>query len=47
MAGWCTCTECGRVLYLEDGPTCPECLALLEELPFDLEPLPDEDEDEE
>jgi len=24
---WTTCTDCGRVLNLEDGPTCPECRA--------------------
>ena len=28
---WCTCTDCKRVLWLEDGPTCPECLAKREE----------------
>ena len=28
---WCTCTDCGRVLWLEDGPTCTECLAKREE----------------
>jgi len=22
----CTCTDCGRVLWVEDGPTCTECL---------------------
>ena len=21
-----TCTGCNRVLFAEDGPTCPECL---------------------
>ena len=24
--GSCTCTDCGRVLWVEDGPTCTECL---------------------
>lgn len=23
---WVTCTGCNRVLFAEDGPTCPECL---------------------
>ena len=23
---WTTCTRCNRVLWAEDGPTCPECL---------------------
>jgi uncharacterized Zn finger protein (UPF0148 family) len=23
------CSECGRVLFAKDGPTCPECLAKL------------------
>ncbi len=23
---WVTCTGCNRVLWAEDGPTCPECL---------------------
>ena len=22
----CTCTDCGRVLWVEDGPTCEDCL---------------------
>ena len=22
----CTCTDCGRVLWVEDGPTCLDCL---------------------
>ncbi len=26
---WCTCTVCNRVLFLEDGPTCPTCLERL------------------
>lgn len=24
--GSCTCTDCGRVLWVEDGPTCADCL---------------------
>ena len=28
----CTCTDCGRALWLEDGPTCPECLAKRERI---------------
>lgn len=27
-SGSCTCTDCNRVLWIKDGPTCPECLAL-------------------
>lgn len=23
---WVMCTGCNRVLFAEDGPTCPECL---------------------
>jgi uncharacterized Zn finger protein (UPF0148 family) len=23
---WTTCSDCGRVLYVEHGPTCPTCL---------------------
>ena len=22
---WCTCEDCNRALFLEDGPVCPEC----------------------
>lgn len=22
----CTCTDCGRILWIEDGPTCDDCL---------------------
>lgn len=25
--GFTTCTDCNRLLRVEDGPTCPECLA--------------------
>ena len=24
----CTCTGCGRVLWVEDGPTCVDCLVV-------------------
>lgn len=24
---WTTCSDCHRVLYAQDGPTCPDCLA--------------------
>jgi hypothetical protein len=27
MPGWVLCSDCYRVLWIEDGPTCPECLA--------------------
>ena len=25
--GWVLCTDCHRVLQIQHGPTCPECLA--------------------
>jgi len=41
-----TCSDCNRVLWLGDGPTCPECLVLRsramdeETKPFEAE-IPD------
>lgn len=28
MAHWVRCTDCGRVLLVEDGPTCEDCLTI-------------------
>ena len=38
----CTCTDCGRVLWVEDGPTCPECKALREVAKDGKQPQRDE-----
>ncbi len=43
--GYTTCTDCNRLLRLEDGPTCPECLARRGPAPVatsDPGPLPEE-----
>lgn len=40
---WTVCEDCHRVLWVEDGPVCPECLAKRAEQEAE-EPEPEEDD---
>lgn len=40
---WTRCADCGRVLWVEDGPVCPECKAAraaAKDAPVEEQPAP-------